>query len=279
MRDFNGKVVAVTGAASGIGEEIASAFSRRGASLCIADIDGEGLRRVEKRLLEQGGMEVQTTVVDVSDAGQMQRWCDELYRTMKRVDILCNNAGVALGGDFEHMTLEDLAWQTGVNLWGVIHGCYFFYPRMVAQGGGHIVNTASAAGLAPFAGLAMYCATKHGVVGLSETLRAEAALHGIGVTAICPGLVTTPIVKRSRIRSGSGRLSHEELVLKLDRLLQRRGCPPARVAEAVVKAVEKDVGLVRITPEAYLTDWACRGSRGAYITMMKAVAFAARRVF
>ncbi len=278
MSDLSGKVVVVTGASNGIGREMARAFAQRGARLALADIDGDGLLALQEEL-ERMGCETLTGVVDVSVAEEMGSFCDDVYREMGRADVLCNNAGVALGGDFETMTLDDLRWLMGVNLMGVIHGCHFFYPRMVEQGGGHIVNTASAAGLSPFAGLALYSSSKYGVVGLSETLRGEAASRGIGVTVICPGVIATDIVQRSRIRSGSERKTPEDLAAILDRVLKSRGYTPDRVAAAAVKAVERDLGVVRVTPETYVMDWIHRISRGAFGLIMSTMTRIARRIF
>ena len=259
--EFKGKAVAVTGAASGIGMETALAFARRGARLAVADIDGERLRLV-MRELEELGVEAIATVVDVSAAEKVERWCDEVYGVMGRVDVLCNNAGVGIGGRFEDVTLYDWEWIVGVNLWGVIHGCHYFYPRMIAQGGGgHIVNTASGAGLAPLPLMTAYCCTKYAVVGLSETLRAEAALHGIGVSAICPGIVDTPITRAVKLCSGTDRSTPQELQDRIVRIYGRRGYTPDRVAAAVVKAGEKNKGVVPVCPETYAGDWLHRLSR------------------
>ncbi len=259
--ELKGKAVAVTGAASGIGRETALAFARRGARLAVADIDGERLREV-RRELEETGAEAFAGVVDVCDAEQVGGWCDEVYRELGRVDVLCNNAGIGIGGRFEDVSLQDWEWIVGVNLWGVIHGCHFFYPRMIAQGGGgHIVNTASGAGLAPLPLMTAYCCTKYAVVGLSETLRAEAALHGIGVSATCPGIVDTPITRAVKLCSGTDRSTPQELQDRIVRIYRRRGYTPDRVAAAVVKAVEKNKGVVPVCPETYAGDWLHRLSR------------------
>lgn len=259
--DFKDKVVVVTGAASGIGREDALAFARRGARLAIVDIDEPGLRGVRDELAGMG-TEVHTHVVDVSRADEVEALCENVYRDMGRVDVLCNNAGVNALGKFEDTTLEDLEWIMGVNLRGVVHGCHFFYPRMVAQGGGgHIVNTASGAGLAPLPFCAAYCCTKYAVVGLSETLRAEAALHGIGVSVICPSVVTTNFARATKLVSGTKRSTPGEMHEWLERLYERINNTPDRVAAMVVRAVERNRGVVPIGSVTYLGDWFHRISR------------------
>ena len=259
--DLNNKVVVVTGAASGIGREIARAFARRGARLAVADINEDGLRLIEKELASLG-CDFLARVLDVSRADDVKDLCDTVYREMGRTDVLCNSAGVGLMGWLEDITLEDWEWIVGVNLWGVIHGCHYFYPRMIAQGGGgHIVNTSSAAGLVYTTGAAPYVSTKYGVVGFSETMRAEAALHGIGVSVLCPGFVATNITKTIRVVSGTERSTPEELKDIIDRLFIRRNYTPDRVAEAVVKGVYKNKGVIIAGPEVYAIDFAHRLSR------------------
>jgi NAD(P)-dependent dehydrogenase (short-subunit alcohol dehydrogenase family) len=261
MDDFTGKVVVVTGAACGIGRETALAFAGRGARLSLCDNDGEGLSRVRGELSSLG-CETFTEVVDVSQARQVDEFCGNTYRHMGRVDVLCNNAGVGYGGKFESSSLEDWAWIVGVNLWGVIHGCHFFYPRMIEQGGGgHIVNIASGAGLVPLPMMTAYCCTKYGVVGFSETLRAEAAVHGIGVTAICPGFVSTNITKELRMSSGIGKSSVREAAARADRFFMRFGYPPEKVADSVVRAVEKNKAVGYADTGTHLVDLSHRFSR------------------
>ena len=262
--DFNGKVVVVTGAGSGIGREIALAFAKRGARIAGADIDEQGLNDVCNHLGSLGCV-AYAQEVDVSRPEQVGDFCDRVYREMGRVDVLCNNAGVAIGGYMEDVALEDWEWIVGINLLGVVYGCHFFYPRMIEQGGGgHIVNLASAAGLIPAVGSVAYSTTKYGVVGLSETLRAEAALHGIGVSAICPSFVLTGIYRSARQRSIPEWEDPEVALRTAESILKRRRCTAATVAEAVVGAVEKNVGVVRVCPETYLLDFLHRGSRRAF---------------
>jgi len=261
MKEFQDKVVAVTGAASGIGKAIALEFARLGARLALADIDAEGLGRIEDEI-SAIGCGVYSQVVDVSVAQQVGDFCDQTYREMGRVDILCNNAGCAVFGLVEEVGLEDWEWILGVNLWGVIYGCHYFYPRMIAQGGGgHIVNTASAAALGSLAMQAPYCCTKYGVRALSESMRGEAALHGIGVSTICPGFVTTNIASTMKWCIKTEPSKKKQLMERSQRLLRWRNYPPDRVASAVRKAVERNSVVVTVGPEAHLLDIVNRLSR------------------
>jgi NAD(P)-dependent dehydrogenase (short-subunit alcohol dehydrogenase family) len=267
--DFRDKAVVVTGAASGIGREIALAFARRGARLAVADIDAQGLEGI-RRELESSGTPVYAQVVDVSIAADVAGLCTNVYREMGRADILCNNAGVAVGGWMEDVSLDDWKWQLGPNLWGAVYGCHYFYPRMITQGGGgHIVNVASGAGLVPMPVTVAYNTTKYAVVGLSETLRAEAALHGIGVSAVCPGFVATNVVHNARIVSGTRRSDPGELKQRFVRFFEKRNYTPDRVAAAVVKGVERNRGVIVVGPETRLGDYSMRLNRALVIWVME----------
>jgi NAD(P)-dependent dehydrogenase (short-subunit alcohol dehydrogenase family) len=267
--DLHNKVVVVTGAASGIGKEIALAFARRGAKLAIADIDTEGLQDVRDELASLG-CEAYNQTVDVSVLEQVKDFCDNVYRKMNRVDILCNNAGIGVAGFVEDIPLEVWERVFGINLWGVIYGCLFFYPRMIEQGGGgHIVNTSSACGIFPLPLTIPYNTTKYAITGLSETLRAEAALHDIGVSAVCPGIVATNAVRSGRNYSNTKRSSPDEINEKLDRFYKRRNFTPDRVATAVIKGVEKNRGVIVVGIETHIGDFLYRLNRGFFSSMIK----------
>lgn len=268
MEDFNGRVVVITGAASGIGREMALAFARRGARIAACDIDGESLGAVRSEL-EAVGCEVYTEVVDVSKAWQVEEFSQNVYRDLDRVDVLCNNAGIAVGGAFEDIALEDWDRIIGVNLEGVVNGCYYFYPRMIEQGGGHIVNTSSGAGLAPLPALSPYNCTKFGVVGFSETLRSEGAIHGIGVSVLCPGIVATNITGTATLCSGTDNTEADAFMERVHRFFQRKGYPPSRIADAVIRGVEKNKGVIIYGWETHLIDILYRFSRGLYVFFLK----------
>jgi short-subunit dehydrogenase len=254
MKDLKDKIVVVTGAASGIGLEMARVFAREGAKLALADINASGLEGVKKDF-EAMGRTVYTQVVDVTKKEQVKDFCDKVYEKMGRVDVLCNNAGVGWAGKFEDWTLESWEQIVAVNLWSVIYGCHYFYPRMIKQGGGgHIVNTASGAGLHPAPLLTAYCTTKHGVVGFSETLRAEAALNGIDVTCVCPGIVKTNITVTGKVFSRTANSTIEQLREKLDGFYTKTAMKPDYVAEKIVGAVKKNTAVLRIGPDEFIND-------------------------
>jgi NAD(P)-dependent dehydrogenase (short-subunit alcohol dehydrogenase family) len=249
LSSLRDRTVLVTGAASGIGLETALAFARRGADLVICDVNEAGLRAASKQI-EGLGSRVLARRVDVASADEMQIFAAEVHERIEAVDILMNNAGVAIGGPFLSTSLEDWNWILGINTLGVVHGCHFFVPRMVDRGrGGHVINVSSAAGYTASSVLAAYNATKYSVLGLSEALWEELRPHGIGVTAVCPGVIDTPITRNARL---VGEMDASEKRDDMVRTYQRRGYTPERVARNVLKAVEKNRLVAPISPEAWV---------------------------
>lgn len=197
LTNLEGRVAVVTGGASGIGRGIAEELLACGAEVVIADIESDAL---QKAAAEIGAVGI---VTDVSEVESVQRLADETLRRFGKVDIVCNNAGVGPRAKIESMTIDEWKWIIGVNLWGVIHGTHVFLPHLIAnKDGGHIVNTASQAGLAAYASVGAYVVTKYGVVGLSETLALELAQDhpAVGVSVLCPGPVRTNIYHSQRNR-------------------------------------------------------------------------------
>jgi len=188
------RVAIVTGAASGIGRALAGALVTRGDTVVVVDIDGAGAERAAGELARRGPGTATPAVVDVRDAGTVQALVDQVRDRHGRLDVMVNNAGIGVGGEASELTLAHWERVIDVNLRGVVHGVHAAYPVMIAQRSGHIVNTASLAGLVPSPWLTPYAMTKHAVVGLSLSLRAEAAAHGVRVTAVCPGVVDTPML-------------------------------------------------------------------------------------
>jgi len=188
---FAGKVAIVTGGGSGIGAALVRALIRRGATVVIADIDEAGAKSVAG---EAGA--ASAVAVDVRDSGAVADLVAQVAAEYGQLDLIFNNAGIAIGGMVEELTLDHWDRVIDVNLRGVVHGVHAAYPVMLRQGHGHIVNTASLAGLVPGPSLAPYAAAKHAVVGLSLSLRAEGASRGVRVSAVCPGFVDTPLLGR-----------------------------------------------------------------------------------
>ncbi len=187
---FAGQVAIVTGGASGIGAALVRALSARGAVAVIADVDEAAADEVAR----QTG--AGAAAVDVTDASSVSELVDWVVAEHGRLDLMFNNAGIAVGGMVDELTLDHWDRVIDVNVRGVVHGVHAAYPVMLRQGSGHIVNTASLAGLVPGPGLAPYAAAKHAVVGMSLSLRAEAAGRGVRVSAVCPGFVDTPLLGR-----------------------------------------------------------------------------------
>lgn len=248
VSSLRGKTALVTGAGSGIGQATALAFGRRGAKLALCDVNEAGLAETEAKARALG-CEVLARRVDVSKREEMRVFSDTVHHWVEAVDLLMNNAGVGLGAKFLDSTLEDWDWIVGINLMGVIHGCHFFLPPMVRRGsGGHVVNVSSAAGFFATPQLAAYCTTKFGVLGLTEALREELAPHRIGVTAVCPGLINTPITRSSVLRGPEATPEAREQMVKI---YERRNYGPERVAENILRAVQRNRTVAPITPEAW----------------------------
>lgn len=190
---LTGKVAFITGGASGIGAALSDKLTAAGAQVWIADRQIQAADELAHRL-RANGASAHAVELDVRDPEAFQRAIDETVRSGGRIDFLFNNAGIGIGGEVDSLTLDDWTDIIDVNLRGVIHGVQSAYPLMIRQGSGHIVNTASMAGLITTTAQAGYTATKHAVVALSKAMRVEAATHGVRVSVLCPGVVRTPIL-------------------------------------------------------------------------------------
>ncbi len=197
--DLSGRVAVITGAGSGIGRELAWACARAGANVVLADIDEPGVAETARHVSTPS----LCVRCDVSKASELERLADQAFDRFGAAHLLVNNAGVAVTGPAWAATLEDWKWVLDINLMGVVHGIRAFVPRMLAQGGeGHVVNTASVAGLLSLPGSAVYCVSKHAVVTLSECLHHDLHVAGsrIGVSVLCPAFVNTGIAESQRNR-------------------------------------------------------------------------------
>ncbi|MHA3964591.1 MAG: SDR family NAD(P)-dependent oxidoreductase [Candidatus Thorarchaeota archaeon SMTZ1-45] len=255
IKDFEGKVAVVTGATSGIGRSLATAFANRGMKVILADINKEALEEVAQELGKISN-EVLLKVTDVSDRNQVAELADFSYDTFESVNILCNNAGVCHSAPIRLLSLEDWDWVLGVNFYGVLYGVHFFLNRMLESDNPcHIVNTFSDFGLGA-GSLAPYSITKHAIIALSESLYGELSKTNVGVSVLCPGWVKTDLLKNTehlgQQRSGVLELTSEifeSLNLSKERIENgfRTGVEPDFIAEKVIKAIEEDIFYI-ITP-------------------------------
>jgi NAD(P)-dependent dehydrogenase (short-subunit alcohol dehydrogenase family) len=240
MKELRGKVAVVTGGASGIGLALCERFAAEGMALVLADVEENALARETKRL-EAGGIDVLGVACDVRDPSSIEALRDRALRRFGAVHVVCNNAGVAPAGPMLDMRPEDWRWLVDVNVLGVAYGVGAFAPLLVEQGEGHIVNTASEAGLVTSAVLGAYAATKHAVVGLSESLYRELESTRVGVSVLCPNLVRTRIFESERNRGdGLDLTPKQNATLGPLRELIHNGIPPATVADRVVEAIREN---------------------------------------
>ncbi len=233
----------ITGGANGIGLGIARALAGAGVKLALVDLDAEALQRARAEL--GATTQVFTAVLDVRDRLAYARVADEAEAALGPVSILVNNAGVAGGAPSDRLTYELWDWGMGINLGGVINGVQTFLPRIIERGaGGHVVNTASGAGLFAQAGNTLYITSKFAVVGMSETLRPELEPHGIGVTVLCPGPVATGIIERTR--AAQPKVTRSMSAAQRDRAFARNAVMKDRLANGVEPDAVGDMVLAAI---------------------------------
>jgi len=246
VRDLGGRLVVITGGASGIGRALASAFKEKGCRVVLADIDEEGGLEAARDLGD-----ARFFPLDVTDAGAVEDFASSLEEEMGGVDVLVNCAGITLLAEVVDTALEDWRRVMDVNLWGPIHLMHAFLPRMYRRRRGHVVNVASDGGLFPVAGLGAYAATKYALVGLSEILYAEASCYGVKVTVVCPWATWTPIIDKAEVR-GYDLQAKKKASAYLRYVCDR----PERLAVKIVRAVEKDKPvLVHYPPGKFLDLW------------------------
>ncbi|HTF34471.1 MAG TPA: SDR family oxidoreductase [Myxococcota bacterium] len=244
IRTFEDAVALVTGGASGIGKALTEALSSRGCVVVAADRDAEAADEVARSTQGRGAV---GTFLDVRDPKGFQEVVRRTFETHGRLDFLFNNAGITGGGEVVNSTIDDWRAVIEVNLFGVIHGVLAAYPLMRRQGFGHIVNTASMAGLVPTPFAASYSTTKHAVVGLSKALRAEASYEGVRVSVLCPGAIRTPILEGGRYGVLTPGIPEDEQRRILRQFWQRyRPMDPLRFAHAALDAVARDKAIVVI---------------------------------
>jgi NADP-dependent 3-hydroxy acid dehydrogenase YdfG len=237
----SGKVAFVTGGASGIGAALSTELSNGGAEVWIADRQIGRAQELAQRLRD-GGAKVHAIELDVRDAAAFDGAVSEAVQESGRIDYLFNNAGIGVSGEIDSYTLADWNDVFDVNLRGVVHGIQAVYPVMIRQGSGHIVNTASMAGLTTTVGQASYTATKHAVVAISRSMRLEAERHGVRVSALCPGVIRTPILTGGEYgRINAPGLTSEEFEKSWERL---RPMAADKFAKRVLRAVLRNDAMI-----------------------------------
>ncbi len=247
MKELRGKTAVVTGAASGIGFALAERFAEEGMNVVLADIERAALDRALEKL--GAGGRLLGVATDVADPESVEALAQKAEAAFGKVHVVCNNAGVGTGGPCWEQSLEDWRWVLGVNLWGVIHGIRCFVPRILAHGeGGHIVNTASVAGLLSPPFMSIYCATKHAVVAISECLHHELSLSAGNVHAsvLCPAWVKTKIAdaernRPARLPAAAGPTDQRvDMMQAILRQAVETGMDPRDVADRVVTAIREE---------------------------------------
>jgi len=260
MKTFHGRVAAVTGAGSGIGRALARELAARGAHLALSDINEATLAETVM-LCEAAGAAAKITSqrVDVADRGAVYAWADQVVADHGRVNLIFNNAGVALAASIEAMSYEDFEWLMSINFWGVVHGTKAFLPHLKAAGEGHVINMSSVFGLISVPGQAAYNAAKFGVRGFTDALRMELELNpcGVSCTTVHPGGVKTNIARNARVDpSVAATLSHPDAAA--DEFDKMARTTPESAARQVLLGVTRDRRRVLVGPDAAVIDLVSR---------------------
>lgn len=254
--ELNGRVAAVTGAASGIGRALALELVERGAEVALSDVDEAGLAETVARC-EGRGTKVSSAVVDVADRDAVEVWAARVVAEHGRVNLVVNNAGVAVGAPVSTMRYEDLQWLMGINFWGVVHGTMAFLPHLKAAGEGHVVNLSSVFGLMAIPTQSAYNAAKFAVRGFTDCLRIELDIErcGVSATTVHPGGVRTNIVRNARVQDDLAISSGRDNAAQFDRVARTT---PESAARQILDGVERNRRRVLVGPDARLFDLVSR---------------------
>ncbi|GAB2975013.1 SDR family NAD(P)-dependent oxidoreductase [Nocardioides montaniterrae] len=248
MKSLNDKVVVITGAGSGIGRALAENLGAKGALLALSDVNEAGLAETKQLVEKAGGKPVRTDKLDVADREAFSAYAASVAGEFGKVNVVINNAGVALAGDVIDLEYKDMDWIIGINFWGVVHGTKEFLPHLIASGDGHVVNISSLFGLVSMPGQSLYNASKYAVRGFSEALREELLISGdnVGVTVVHPGGIKTGIARNSRVSAKEDQAATAKL---FDEKLARM--TPEKAAKIIVKGITKNQARVLVGIDAH----------------------------
>jgi NAD(P)-dependent dehydrogenase (short-subunit alcohol dehydrogenase family) len=243
-------VAVITGAGSGMGRCLAQQLAAKGSSLALADVSQKGLNETAALLGAASG-KVTQHIVNVADEAQVKSFAEEVAQQHGRATILFNNAGVALLGHLEQISLQDFRWLMGINFWGVVYGVTYFLPLLKKQKRAHIVNTSSLLGFFGASGQGAYCASKFAVRGYTESLHHELLGTNVGVTCVHPGFVRTAIAEHAKVGQRAGGALRQESLARFEKVA-RTDAPSA--AAKILRGVERNKARVLIGPDAYFVD-------------------------
>lgn len=255
MKSFQNKVAAITGAGSGIGRALALNLAGRGCALALSDVNTTGLQETA-RLAEARGVKVTQTRVDVASQEAIYAWADATVREHGKVNLIFNNAGVALGAAVDGMKSDDFRWIMDINFWGVVHGTQAFLPHLKASGEGHVVNISSIFGIIGVPSQSAYNASKFAVRGFTEALRQELDIENCGVSSTCvhPGGIKTNIARDARFDDNMKALIGQDAAQGKGEFEKLFITTPDSAAETILRAVRRDARRVLIGPDAVAVD-------------------------
>lgn len=265
MKDFKNKAAAITGAGSGIGRALSLQLARQGCDLALSDINTEGLRETARQAKEFE-VKVTTKKLDVADRKAIYAWADKVVADHGKVNLIFNNAGVALGSSVEGMSDEDLEWLMDINFWGVVNGTRAFMPHLKASGEGHIINVSSIFGLAGIPSQSAYNASKFAVRGFTESLRQELDMSRscVSATSVHPGGIKTNIAKSARFSGNMQELMGKDETAAKANFEKLFITTADKAAQVILRGVRRNQRRVLIGPDAHVVDMMVRFMPSTY---------------
>ena len=269
MKELNNKVAAVTGAASGIGQMLAANLAAKGCAVAISDIDMNGLEKTAAMVEKKNG-KVSIHQVDVADRSQVENYADDVAKNHGKVDMIINNAGVAVAESVDDVSYEDFEWLMGINFWGVVYGCKAFLPYLKKQPEAHVVNISSVNGFITWPNHAPYCASKFAVKGFTETLWQELHKTKIQVSCVHPGGIKTNIARNTRFyKSPGSKMTQEQSVKAFDKMANTTA---DKAAEIIISGILKNKRRILVGVDAHVLDALARMFPKGFVRFVAAAA-------